>query len=321
MDGPRIRAWLGHASLDTTNRTSSSDQRAAGLSAGREHVPLYVKDQRPVSHVSRSRCRNRAILALFMAAFSSLARWPSGCVVYERAKRFCGLSSSTFSPNHCRNGSPAGDLARHSGCLAVLASGPLELAGGLGGPRGVRRIPRPVRRLVAVEGPRSTEGTRPRRREREDLGQSDREGQLALPGADGRHCWTRCRPLSLVIGAAAGRGAGMVWASRGGECDVVGGGDEHVLSRFARIQDDRGHIVVTSGPYGYVRHPMYAGVIVLFLCIPLVLGSWLALLPGAANAVLMVIRARQEDRMLRAELGGYEAYAHRVRYRLLPGVW
>ncbi len=66
---------------------------------------------------------------------------------------------------------------------------------------------------------------------------------------------------------------------------------------------------------------MYAGVIVLFLCIPLVLGSWLALLPGAANAVLMVIRARQEDRMLRAELGGYEVYAHRVRYRLLPGVW
>jgi hypothetical protein len=58
-----------------------------------------------------------------------------------------------------------------------------------------------------------------------------------------------------------------------------------------------------------------------FLCVPLVLGSWLALLPGAANAVLMVIRAQQEDRMLRAELSGYEAYAHRVRYRLLPGVW
>ena len=70
MDGPRIRAWLGHASLDTTNRTSSSGQRAAGLPAGREHVPLYVKDQRPVSHVSRSRCRNRAIIPLFMAAFS-----------------------------------------------------------------------------------------------------------------------------------------------------------------------------------------------------------------------------------------------------------
>ena len=76
------------------------------------------------------------------------------------------------------------------------------------------------------------------------------------------------------------------------------------------------------GRTGYVSRPMYTGIIVLYLCIPLALGSWRALLPGAANAVLMVIRARQEDRMLRpAELGGYEVYAHRVRYRLLPGVW
>lgn len=76
-----------------------------------------------------------------------------------------------------------------------------------------------------------------------------------------------------------------------------------------------------SGPYGYVRHPMYLGVIVLFLCIPLALGSWRALLPGAAIAVLLMIRAWLEDGMLRAELEGYEVYAHRVRYRLLPGVW
>jgi hypothetical protein len=77
----------------------------------------------------------------------------------------------------------------------------------------------------------------------------------------------------------------MLWA----------GATNTYLSRFARIQDDRGHTVVTSGPYGYVRHPMYLGVIVLYLCIPLALGSWRALLPGAANAVLMVIRARQEE--------------------------
>jgi protein-S-isoprenylcysteine O-methyltransferase Ste14 len=142
-----------------------------------------------------------------------------------------------------------------------------------------------------------------------------------------------CRVLTVVIaGLDAGR---FRWSSVPLPVEALGwfgqvvavsamlwaGATNTYLSRFARIQDDRGHTVVTSGPYGYVRHPMYAGVIVLFLCIPLVLGSWLALLPGAANAVLMVIRARQEDRMLRAELGGYEAYAHRVRYRLLPGVW
>jgi protein-S-isoprenylcysteine O-methyltransferase Ste14 len=142
-----------------------------------------------------------------------------------------------------------------------------------------------------------------------------------------------CRVLTFVIaGLDAGR---FRWSSVPLPVEALGwlgqvvavsamlwaGATNTYLSRFARIQDDRGHTVVTSGPYGYVRHPMYAGVIVLFLCIPLALGSWRALLPGAANAVLMVIRARQEDRMLRAELLGYEAYAHRVRYRLLPGVW
>ena len=142
-----------------------------------------------------------------------------------------------------------------------------------------------------------------------------------------------CRVLTVVIaGLDAGR---FRWSSVPLPVEALGwlgqvvavsamlwaGATNTYLSRFARIQDDRGHTVVTSGPYGYVRHPMYAGVIVLYLCIPLALGSWRALLPGAANAVLMVIRARQEDRMLRAELGGYEAYAHRVRYRLLPGVW
>jgi protein-S-isoprenylcysteine O-methyltransferase Ste14 len=142
-----------------------------------------------------------------------------------------------------------------------------------------------------------------------------------------------CRVLTVVIaGLDAGR---FRWSSVPLPVEALGwlgqvvavsamlwaGATNTYLSRFARIQDDRGHTVVTSGPYGYVRHPMYAGVIVLFLCIPLALGSWRALLPGAANAVLMLIRARQEDRMLRAELGGYQVYAHRVRYRLLPGVW
>ena len=145
-------------------------------------------------------------------------------------------------------------------------------------------------------------------------------------------CWP-CRLLTLVVaGLDAGRfrwssvpllvqALGWSWQTVAASLMLWAGATNTYLSRFARIQHDRGHTVVSSGPYGYVRHPMYAGNIVAFLCIPLALGSWRALLPGAANAVLMVIRARQEDRMLRAELGGYEAYAHRVRYRLLPGVW
>ena len=119
-----------------------------------------------------------------------------------------------------------------------------------------------------------------------------------------------CRVLTVVIaGLDAGR---FRWSSVPLPVEALGwlgqvvavsamlwaGATNTYLSRFARIQDDRGHTVVASGPYGYVRHPMYAGVIVLYLCIPLALGSWRALLPGAANAVLMVIRARQADKDL-----------------------
>jgi protein-S-isoprenylcysteine O-methyltransferase Ste14 len=93
------------------------------------------------------------------------------------------------------------------------------------------------------------------------------------------------------------------------------------LSRMARIQDDRGQVVVTAGPYRFIRHPMYLGVIVLFLCMPVALGSGWALLPAAVIGLLFVLRTAKEDRMLRDELAGYAEYAQRVRYRLVPRVW
>jgi protein-S-isoprenylcysteine O-methyltransferase Ste14 len=93
------------------------------------------------------------------------------------------------------------------------------------------------------------------------------------------------------------------------------------LSRMARIQHDRRQRVVTSGPYQHVRHPMYTGNVLLFLCVPLVLGSWWAGIPGLLIGALYVLRTCLEDRMLRQELEGYSDYAQRVRYRLLPGIW
>jgi protein-S-isoprenylcysteine O-methyltransferase Ste14 len=93
------------------------------------------------------------------------------------------------------------------------------------------------------------------------------------------------------------------------------------LGRMVRIQEDRGHQVVSGGPYRYVRHPMYVGIIVLFPCMTLFLGSWWALLPASLIAMLMVIRTALEDRTLRAGLPGYVEYTQQVRYRLLPGVW
>ena len=82
-----------------------------------------------------------------------------------------------------------------------------------------------------------------------------------------------------------------------------------------------GHEVITGGPYGYVRHPMYVGIIVLFPCMTLFLGSWWALTSASLIAVLMVVRTALEDRTLHAELPGYAEYAQRVRYRLFPGLW
>jgi len=93
------------------------------------------------------------------------------------------------------------------------------------------------------------------------------------------------------------------------------------LSSWARIQDDRGQVVVREGMYRRIRHPMYLGVMVGFLGIPLVLNSWWAMIPSVVIVGLFVYRTCREDRMLMDGLAGYAEYAETVRYRLLPGIW
>jgi protein-S-isoprenylcysteine O-methyltransferase Ste14 len=90
---------------------------------------------------------------------------------------------------------------------------------------------------------------------------------------------------------------------------------------LVRIQTDRGHRVVSSGPYRIVRHPGYLAAIVGTATAPLILGSLWALAPVAAAALLFTVRTALEDRTLREELPGYREYASRTRHRLLPGVW
>jgi len=97
--------------------------------------------------------------------------------------------------------------------------------------------------------------------------------------------------------------------------------ENRYLSDVVRIQDDRGHTVCTTGPYRYVRHPMYAGVILFILCFPLYLGSLYAFIPASIIAILFVIRTSLEDATLRKELPGYKDYEERVRYKLVPRVW
>lgn len=93
------------------------------------------------------------------------------------------------------------------------------------------------------------------------------------------------------------------------------------LSSFVRIQDERGHYTVTSGPYRFLRHPLYAGVLCMCWGMPLLLGSWWALIPGLLIMILFIIRTALEDRTLQVELPGYVEYSQRVKYRLIPGVW
>lgn len=79
--------------------------------------------------------------------------------------------------------------------------------------------------------------------------------------------------------------------------------------------------VISTGPYGLVRHPMYAGAIPLFLATPLALGSWWALIPAAGLAAVVVSRLRKEEDFLARDLPGYADYMRQVRFRLVPGVW
>ena len=93
------------------------------------------------------------------------------------------------------------------------------------------------------------------------------------------------------------------------------------FSTTVRIQSERGHMVVSGGPYRVVRHPGYAGMLLVYAAMPFALGSRWALAPAALTVMLVVLRTSLEDRTLRAELPGYAEYAGKVRYRLLPGVW
>jgi protein-S-isoprenylcysteine O-methyltransferase Ste14 len=93
------------------------------------------------------------------------------------------------------------------------------------------------------------------------------------------------------------------------------------LAAVVRIQAERGHRVITTGPYAIVRHPMYSGALVLFLSTSLLLGSWWGLAGAAMLSLLLVARTVMEDRELHLRLAGYPDYARRVRWRLVPHVW
>ncbi len=138
--------------------------------------------------------------------------------------------------------------------------------------------------------------------------------QIAIAGLDAkRFHWTHM-PFAFVYVGGALFIVAMVFV-----------GSVMATNRFAeatvRIQTDRGHTVCDSGPYRFVRHPMYVGAILMYISTPLILGSLWALAVGAAIIAVLVCRTALEDRTLRRELSGYAEFANRTRYRLMPGVW
>ena len=93
------------------------------------------------------------------------------------------------------------------------------------------------------------------------------------------------------------------------------------LSQVVKIDQQRGHRVISSGPYALVRHPMYTIVIILLFAVPVALGSRYALILALFLTVLLIVRTYLEDRTLHAELEGYAEYAKHTRFRLVPGIW
>jgi protein-S-isoprenylcysteine O-methyltransferase Ste14 len=136
-----------------------------------------------------------------------------------------------------------------------------------------------------------------------------------LSGLDaGRFHWSRGFPVGLQVVGLVGVLVGFwltgwaMWVNR-------------FFSSAVRLQPDREQIVVTTGPYAWMRHPGYTGGLLFTLGTSLALGCWWTLLPAIALIVVVIRRTVLEDGMLQKELSGYAAYAQAVRFRLIPGVW
>ena len=134
---------------------------------------------------------------------------------------------------------------------------------------------------------------------------------FAVPGFDKRFGWSHA-PFAVSLAGAAmiAVGFGIVFLTFRANTFTSG-----------TIEIAEGQQVVSSGPYAIVRHPMYAGALVMVAGIPLALGSWPGLIPAALLVPVLVWRLTREEAFLATHLAGYSAYRDRVSYRLLPMLW
>ena len=136
---------------------------------------------------------------------------------------------------------------------------------------------------------------------------------LTTIGLDHRFHWSRMPVALQALGLALliVSSAFIMWVFH----------ENSFASAVVKLQAERGHRVIASGPYAFVRHPMYSGAVVFLVGIALLLGSWWGTAMSPIFAVLFAIRTRIEEDTLKSGLRDYADYAARVRYRLLPGLW
>ena len=136
-------------------------------------------------------------------------------------------------------------------------------------------------------------------------------GGFVIAGLDFRFGWSR---MPLWISAIA---SVIFLCAYALYCEVMR--ENAYLSRTIEVSD--GQTVVDSGLYGIVRHPMYSVTLILFLAIPIILGSWWSLLIFLIYPVIIIYRLLNEEKFLEKELDGYVEYEHKVKYRLIPYIW
>lgn len=134
---------------------------------------------------------------------------------------------------------------------------------------------------------------------------------FVVAGLDFRFDWSHM-PLWVVVAASA-----LFLAAYALYAEVMR--ENAYLSRTIKVEE--GQQVIDTGLYGIVRHPMYAVTVLLFLMIPLVLGSWCALIAFAFYPAIIIARLKDEETLLTKELPGYDAYKQKVKYRLFPYIW
>lgn len=141
--------------------------------------------------------------------------------------------------------------------------------------------------------------------------------------------------LFLAIIIVAGLDARFMWSDVHLGLKIIGGisllfsmfltywvtASNPFLATIVRIQNDRSQFTITSGPYRYVRHPLYVAFFFAWCGTSLLLGSWWALIPTLLCVILFIIRILLEERTLLAGLPGYTEYTQKVRYHVIPGIW